>query len=121
MTQLRDVPPVSGSIIWARQIGRQLNLYLKRAEDVLGKFWETHLEGAKLKQDGDNFREKLNTQQLYDDWVQKVSQKQAYSPTGKIFQVVTLRGRPGQKGQILRLQVNFQPEIITLAKEVKRE
>lgn len=36
MTKLRDVPPVAGSIIWARQIERQLNAYLRRVEDVLG-------------------------------------------------------------------------------------
>ena len=35
----RDIPPVSGSIIWARQIERQLETYLRRVEDVLGKGW----------------------------------------------------------------------------------
>ena len=33
----RDIPPVSGSIIWAKQIERQLETYLRRVEDVLGK------------------------------------------------------------------------------------
>ena len=36
----RDIPPVSGSIIWARQIERQLETYLRRVEDVLGKGWQ---------------------------------------------------------------------------------
>lgn len=37
ISKVRDLPPVSGSIIWARQIDRQLTTYLRRVEDVLGK------------------------------------------------------------------------------------
>ena len=72
MSRVRDLPPVSGSIIWARQIERQLNAYMRRVEDVLGKGWENHVEGQKLKGDGDSFRLKLNTQELFDDWSRKV-------------------------------------------------
>jgi dynein heavy chain 1 len=61
MSQIRDLPPVSGAIIWARQLERQLNTYLQRVEDVLGKGWESDVEGQKLKADGENFRRELNT------------------------------------------------------------
>ena len=61
MSGLRDLPPVSGAIIWARQIERQLDLYMHRVEDVLGKGWEMHVEGQKLKAEGDNFRRKYVT------------------------------------------------------------
>lgn len=64
---------MAGSIIWARQIERQLNTYTHRVEDVLGKGWESHVDGQKLKADGDSFRLKLNTQPLFDDWVNKVA------------------------------------------------
>ena len=33
----RDLPPVAGSVIWAKQIERQLSAYMRRVEDVLGK------------------------------------------------------------------------------------
>jgi len=36
MSIVRDLPPVSGSIVWAKQIDRQLTAYLRRVEDVLG-------------------------------------------------------------------------------------
>ena len=36
LSKLRDIPPVAGSIIWARQIEERLNTYLRRVEDVLG-------------------------------------------------------------------------------------
>lgn len=74
MSHVRDLPPVSGSIIWAKQIDRQLTAYMRRVEDVLGKGWESHVEGQKLKGDGDSFRLKLNTQEIFDDWARKVSE-----------------------------------------------
>lgn len=115
MSKIRDIPPVAGSIIWAKQIERQLNMYMKRVEDVLGKGWETHVEGQKLKADGDNFRLKLNTQELFEDWSRKVSQKNLQN-SGRIFLVDTIRA---SKGTIYTLKVNFSPEIITLTKEAR--
>lgn len=38
MSTVRDLPPVAGSIIWVKQIDYQLTMYLKRVEDVLGKY-----------------------------------------------------------------------------------
>lgn len=38
MSAIWDLAPVSGSIIWVKQIDRQLSMYLRRVEDVLGTF-----------------------------------------------------------------------------------
>ena len=48
---------------------------MRRVEDVLGKGWENHVEGQKLKADGDSFKMKLNTQELFDEWTRKVGQR----------------------------------------------
>lgn len=48
MSELRDIPPVAGSIIWAKQIDRQLHTYLKRVESILGAGWENHVDGNGL-------------------------------------------------------------------------
>jgi dynein heavy chain 1 len=56
-----------------------LTAYLRRVEDVLGKGWENHVEGQKLKADGDSFRNKLNTQELFEDWSRKVSMAFCFS------------------------------------------
>lgn len=64
MSRLRDLPPVSGAIVWARQIERQLETYMRRVEMVLGGGWEQHVEGQKLKAEGDSFKRKLNTQMV---------------------------------------------------------
>lgn len=115
MSHVRDLPPVSGSIIWAKQIDRQLTAYMKRVEDVLGKDWENHVEGLKLKQDCDSFHAKLNTQEIFDNWACKVQQRNL-GMSGRIFTIETSRGRTGN---MLKLKVNFLPEIITLSKEVR--
>ena len=101
-------------VFFFSQIDRQLQTYLQRVEAVLGKGWENHVEGQKLKQDGDAFRSKLNTQQLFEDWKKRVESRQQ-SVQGRIFNIVSTRTR---SGTLLKLQVNFAPEIITLAKEV---
>ncbi|XP_072172912.1 cytoplasmic dynein 1 heavy chain 1-like [Diadema setosum] len=119
MSKVRDLPPVSGSIIWARQIDRQLSAYMHRVEDVLGKSWENHVEGQKLKADGDSFRAKLDTQELFDDWSRKVQMRQL-GVSGRIFTIESTRARTTAKtGSSLKLKVNFLPDIITLSKEVR--
>ncbi len=84
----------------------------------VGKGWENHVEGQKLKADGDSFRLKLNTQEIFEDWARKVQQRNL-GVSGRIFTIDTQRTRIGGRGNTLRLRVNFLPEIITLAKEVR--
>ncbi len=117
MSGVRDLPPIAGSIIWAKQIDRQLTTYMRRVEDVLGRGWENHVEGQKLKADGDSFRMKLNTQEIFDDWARKVQQRNL-GVSGRIFAIENQRSRSG-KGSSLKLKVNFLPEIIQLSKEVR--
>ena len=90
-------------------------MYMGRVEAVLGKGCETHVDGQKLKADGDSFRMKLNTQELFEDWSRKVNQKNLQN-SGRIFLVDNIRA---SKGTIYTLKVNFSPEIITLTKEAR--
>ena len=115
MSRIRDIPPVAGSIIWAKQIERQLNLCICRVEDVLGKGWETHVDGQKLKADCDTFRNKLNTQKLFKNWSRMVNSKNLH-PSRRIFFVENVCD---SKDSISTLKVNFSTENITLAKEVR--
>lgn len=118
----RDIPPVSGSIIWARQIERQLETYLRRVEDVLGKGWQDHAEGQKLKDDGDAFRGQLDAKPAFDAWVQRVNQRN-FAVSGAIFAIEKTRieseDDSDSEARKLRLRINFQQEIITLSKEVR--
>src|SRR5262249_36630898 len=114
MAQLHDLPPVSGAIIWARQIERQLDGYMKKVEDVLGSNWAIHTEGAKLKNEGDLFRRKLDTRPIYEAWLHDVQRKQI-TITGLLFTITKIRSA----GNALELQINFDAQVIALFKEVR--
>lgn len=46
---------------------------LKRVEDVLGLEWGTHVDGQKLKEDGEAFKKKLSPDMTFENWKKKVS------------------------------------------------
>ncbi|TFK68520.1 hypothetical protein BDN72DRAFT_677591 [Pluteus cervinus] len=112
MSQMRDLPPIAGAIIWARQIDRQLLTYMKRVEDVLGKGWELYAEGQKLQSESSAFRKKLDTRPVYEAWLHDINRRNM-GVDGRLFEIVRLRGGGFQ------LAVNFDPQVITLFKEVR--
>lgn len=114
MAQLRDLPPISGAIIWARQIERQLDGYMKRVEDVLGHDWAFHSEGQKLQNESNLFRKKLDTRPIFEAWLHDVQVKQV-SISGRLFNINRIRSA----NNLLELTVNFDPQIIALFKETR--
>ena len=114
---LRDIPPLSGRIIWARQIENQLSTLMARMRDVLGVGWEDHLEGKQLKQVCDELRNYLVTNQIYDEWLQK--QLKADTKKSKAVKdfllLVDEDPRSGQK----YLKINFDETQVVVFKEVK--
>ncbi|KAL8276643.1 hypothetical protein RQP46_010992 [Phenoliferia psychrophenolica] len=116
MSQLRDHPPIAGAILWAKQIERQLFTYMKRVEDVLGKGWELYAEGGKLQSESQSFRRKLDTRPIYDAWLHDINRRNMQI-SGRLFDIS--KNRLAQGGSQLQLSVNFDPQIITLFKEVR--
>ncbi|KAM0792972.1 hypothetical protein ACM66B_002727 [Microbotryomycetes sp. NB124-2] len=116
MSQLRDYAPVSGAIIWAKQIERQLSTYMKRVEDVLGKGWELYAEGQKLHSESQSFRRKLDTRPIYDAWLQDINRRNLQI-SGRLFEIT--RSRTADGGNVVQLSVDFDPQVITLFKEVR--
>ncbi|DAA79594.1 TPA_exp: Uncharacterized protein A8136_0367 [Trichophyton benhamiae CBS 112371] len=114
MAQLRDLPPVSGAIIWAQQIERQLDGYMRKVEDVLGEDWDLHADGQKLQAESNMFRKKLDTRPVFQAWVQDVKRRNI-AISGRLF--VITRNRAA--GNSLELAVNFDAQIIALFKEVR--
>ena len=114
MAQLRDLPPVAGAIIWARQIERQLDGYMRRVEDVLGKDWALHSEGQKLQAESSMFRKKLDTRPIFESWLHDVT-KRKITITGRLFGIMRNRAL----GNTLELTINFDPQVIALFKEVR--
>ncbi|KAI9667857.1 MAG: hypothetical protein M1821_000676 [Bathelium mastoideum] len=114
MAQLRDLAPVSGAIIWARQIERQLNGYMRKVEDILGVDWALHSEGQKLQAESDMFRKKLDTRPVFESWLQEVVRRNL-SISGRLFYI----SRNRAMGNQLELHVNFDSQVIALFKEVR--
>lgn len=61
LASLRDIPPVAGKILWARQMERQLRQLSSRLSDVLGEGWENHVDGRPLKAVCDELLRNLDT------------------------------------------------------------
>ncbi|KAJ2744465.1 dynein heavy chain [Coemansia sp. BCRC 34301] len=114
MSQLRDLPPVSGAIVWIRQIERQLDMYMRRVEDVLGRGWELYAEGQRLQADSTSFRRKLDTRPLYDAWYNDISRRDL-TVGGRVFLVTRHRAT----GNAFQLGISFDAQLITLFKEVR--
>ena len=114
MAQLRDLPPVSGAIIWARQIERQLDGYMRKVEDVLGDDWHLHAEGQKLETEGNQFRRMLDARPVFESWLHDV-QRRRIRIAGRLFNIVRNRSA----GNALELTVNFDAQVIALFKEVR--
>ncbi|KAF2152302.1 hypothetical protein K461DRAFT_241389 [Myriangium duriaei CBS 260.36] len=114
MAQLRDLPPVSGAIIRTKQIERQLDVYMSKVEDVLGSDWALHVEGGKLQSESAQFRQKLDTKPIYDEWLKDVNRRQL-SVSGRLFSI----SRNRASGNVLELNVSFDAQVITLFKEVR--
>ena len=112
MAQMCDLPPIAGAIIWAGQIEQQLQTYMKHVEDVLGCSWEHYAEGQKLQSESSAFQKKLDTRPVFEAWLQDINRRNM-GFDGCLFEIVRLRGGGFQ------LAVNFDPQIITLFKEVR--
>lgn len=114
MAKLRDIPTVSGTIMWIRQIEYQLNTYLKRIEDILGKGWQSYADGQKLYVESQTFRKKLDTTTVYETWLSSVTKKKI-NISGQLFNIYKSRTQP----VTYQLSINFDPHVVTLFKEVR--
>lgn len=80
LAAVRNIPPVAGSIIWARQVERQLQMYMQRMENVVGEDWGEHAEGLKLRQECEAFASKLDVTARFRRWQDDVVQKNRCQP-----------------------------------------
>lgn len=69
ISRLRGIPPVSGKILWAKQMERQVNTLMERMGNVLGPNWGQQLEGRQLRRSGDELLAKLDARSFFRNWV----------------------------------------------------
>lgn len=65
----RGIPPMSGKILWAKQMERQVQTLMKRMSDVLGKEWRQQLEGRELRRSCEELLNKLDSKGFFRTWV----------------------------------------------------
>lgn len=108
-----DIPRISGSLIWVKQLEQKLEATLSRVEDVLGKGWEQHIEGQNLKQLGEEFAKKLNPALIFDPWIREIKDAKSLDVGSRIFGIK----QHGGKG--CELIINYDPKVMFLFKEVR--
>ncbi len=116
---LRDIPPLSGQIIWARQIENQLSTLMQRMEDVLGKDWGDHFEGKQLKEMCDELKSYLTTDQLYNDWLSQQLTKTDNTRYSKAREFLLLVENDTRSPSHKLLTINFDERQVTVFKEVR--
>ncbi len=85
---------------------------LKRAEDVLGRGWDQHIEGMKIKQEVDAFAKKLNASAMFDTWMKELKEYRNFDMSReRIFDI-----QVQQKNY--ELLINTDP-LMVLFKEVR--
>ena len=120
MSAMHDLPPLSASLTWSRQIERQLDMYVQRVEQVLGKQWHHHIDGKQLKRDSDDFRLKLKPNKLFTAWLADTQQQlPQLQVKGPIYRVLTIGSAAAVGGGRAVLAVNFDKRLVVLFKEVK--
>lgn len=111
---LRDIPPVGGAIAWAKHVHRRVEKLIDRVATVMGEGWEATEEGGKLVSVRDAFESSLDTDVLYERWLQEMESSDL-EVKGLVFGV---EEKPGGEGQLL-LSVNFDLKLVTFFKEVR--
>lgn len=78
ISSIQDIPGITGSILWARQIERRLGMCLKKTEDVLGRGWDQHVEGSKIRQSVEAFAKKLNVAPVFESWLKDLKETKQF-------------------------------------------
>ncbi len=115
---LRDIPPMSGKMVWARQIKRQLGVLVSRLENVLGSSWAQHRDGRQLKSVCDELMRNLDTNRIFmhwlDGWKQDLSRRSAHAA----LNLYLLTASPDCSGD-MQLNLNFDMAAVSLFKEIR--
>ncbi len=123
ISTVRGIPPISGKILWAKQIERQVNALMKRMSDVLGPNWGQHLEGRQLRRSGDELLSKLDAKAFFRSWVsdwERVMSMEATSANARLNSYPILINRVvfNNRNSFIA-KVNFDEKYDLLFREIR--
>ena len=118
ISRLRGIPPVSGKILWAKQMERQVHTLMERMGDVLGPNWGQQLEGRQLRKSGDELLAKLDARSFFRNWVMEWERELTAAATSKMTSFPVIVEPTGRSG-VLLARVNFDEKSELLFKEIR--
>jgi Dynein heavy chain, N-terminal region 1. len=121
ISRVRGIPPVSGKILWAKQIERQVNTLMKRMGDVLGPSWGQHLEGRQLRRSGEELLSKLDAKAFFRSWVSDWEREmsiEATSASTRLNSYPIKIDREASNGSLVA-KVNFDEKYELLFREIR--
>ena len=113
---IRGIPPMSGKILWAKQMERQVQTLMKRMSDVLGKEWRQQLEGRELRRSCDELLNKLDSRAYFREWVTEWERELLSDKNLKLgtYPITIVR-----EGKIFVARANFDEKHEYLAREIR--
>ena len=117
---IRDLPAVSSEMLWARQIGAQLRMLVRKTEDVLGDAWRVDPAGRELANKfshlGDLLQQRQHLKDWLSDWLDRVNASLRPEKQARAKHLLFVeRGTSGER----LLSVNFDRRRVELFKEVR--
>ena len=121
ISKLRGIPPVSGKILWAKQLGRQINLLMERCSQVLGENWGAQLEGRALRKSGDDLLAKLDPKSFFRKWITEWEKDLTIQASSRLhsFPIVVEKDFARSGGELIAT-VNFPEKSESLSKEIRQ-
>eukprot|EP00804_Cyclotella_cryptica_P026574 CCRYP_014010-RA/>CCRYP_014010-RA protein AED:0.03 eAED:0.03 QI:237/1/1/1/0.92/0.78/14/3696/3180 len=116
IASIRGIPPVSGKILWAKQMERQVHALMKRMSDVLGREWGQQLEGRQLRRSCDELLNKLDSRAYFRNWVSEWERELSSDTSSKLstYPIVVVK-----EGGGLVAKANFDEKHEYLSREIR--
>lgn len=116
IASIRGIPPVSGKIMWAKQMERQVHTLMKRMSDVLGREWGQQLEGRQLRRSCDELLSKLDSRAYFRNWVSEWEKELSSDTSSKLstYPIVIVR----ENGRLVA-KANFDEKHEYLSREIR--
>jgi dynein heavy chain 1 len=114
---IRGVPPVSGKILWAKQMERQVQTWMARMGNVLGVDWGQQLEGKALKRTCDELLAKLDATAFLRSWVNGWERELASGTNNRVktYPILIIKDKTGT----FVAKVNMDTKADQLFREVR--
>jgi dynein heavy chain 1, cytosolic len=119
ISKLRGIPPVSGKILWAKQMERQVHALMQRCAQVLGPDFAAQLEGRQLRKSGDELLVKLDARAFFQTWVTEWEKELTLQASSRLHSYPVTIERDARINDLVPI-VNFNEMSETLPKEIQQ-